>query len=160
MVSAWPEPPFAMHAAIIAGAHDGMEALACATTTTESLFLSIRLASPSETESAIVTLALWIAQSASTFRDAWSGGQGLGNTLVLFLTFRPPGKKGDRCSWLGNGLLYGHTRGMGLGSRESNFFLFHWGPDIKFDIKQVKNCEALRNPNMELPNLIETMRPG
>jgi hypothetical protein len=78
----------------------------------------------------------------------------------LFLTFRPPGKKGDRCSWLGNGLLYGHTRGMGLGSRESNFFLFHWGPDIKFDIKQVKNCEALRNPNMELPNLIETMRPG
>jgi len=49
---------------------------------------------------------------------------------------------------------------MGLGSRESNFFLFHWVPDIKFDIKQVKNCEALRNPNMELPNLIETMRPG
>ena len=50
MVSAWPEPPFAMHVAIIAGAHDGMEALACATTTTESLFLSIRLASPAETE--------------------------------------------------------------------------------------------------------------
>jgi len=49
---------------------------------------------------------------------------------------------------------------MGLGSRESNFFLFRWVPDIKFDIKQVKNCEALRNPNMELPNLIETMRPG
>jgi hypothetical protein len=43
MVSAWPEPPFAMHVAIIAGAHDGMEALACATTTTESplLFNSI-----------------------------------------------------------------------------------------------------------------------
>src|SRR5678816_357324 len=53
-------------------------------------FFSIRLASPAETESAIVTLALWIAQSASTFRDAWSGGQGLGNTLVLFLTFVLP----------------------------------------------------------------------
>ena len=37
-VSAWPGPPFAMLAAIIAGAHDGMEALACATTTTESPF--------------------------------------------------------------------------------------------------------------------------
>ena len=39
MVSAWPGPPFAMHAAIIVGAHDGMEALARATTTTESPFL-------------------------------------------------------------------------------------------------------------------------
>jgi hypothetical protein len=33
MVSAWPEPPFARHAAIIAGVRDGMEALACATST-------------------------------------------------------------------------------------------------------------------------------
>ena len=115
MVSAWPEPPFAMHVAIIAGAHDGMEALACATTTTESLFLSIRLASPSETESAIVTLALWIAQSASTFRDAWSGGQGLGNTLVLFLTFVLPAKKRDRCLWLGNGLSYAQPSTLGTG---------------------------------------------
>ena len=124
MVSAWPEPPFAMHAAIIAGAHDGMEALACATTTTESLFLSIRLASPSETESAIVTLALWIAQSASTFRDAWSGGQGLGNTLVLFLTFVLPAKK-ERpllVAWqrplLRTAEHLGDGDGIGLGSRE------------------------------------------
>ena len=38
-------------------------------------------------------------------RNAWSGGQGLGNTLVLFfdaLSFWA--KKGDRCLWLGNGL--------------------------------------------------------
>ena len=38
MVSAWPEPPFARHAAIIADVHDGMEALACATITTERRF--------------------------------------------------------------------------------------------------------------------------
>ena len=36
MVCAWPEPPFAKLAAIIAGVHDGMEALACATTTTDT----------------------------------------------------------------------------------------------------------------------------
>ena len=68
MVSAWPEPPFAMHVAIIAGAHDGMEALACATTTTESPFLfnSISVGN----RSATVTLALWIAQRSSTFRNA------------------------------------------------------------------------------------------
>ena len=34
-MSAWPEPPFAMHAAIIAGVLDGMEALALGGTTTE-----------------------------------------------------------------------------------------------------------------------------
>jgi len=44
MVSAWPEPPFAMHAAIIAGVHDGMEALALVGTTTErQVYLSLRL---------------------------------------------------------------------------------------------------------------------
>ncbi|MGB6350768.1 MAG: hypothetical protein WBG10_12150 [Pseudolabrys sp.] len=35
LVSAWPEPPFGMLAAIIAGVHDGMEALALVGTTTE-----------------------------------------------------------------------------------------------------------------------------
>ena len=35
MVSAWPEPPFAKHAAITAGVHDGMQAFARAITTTE-----------------------------------------------------------------------------------------------------------------------------
>ena len=34
MVSAWPEPPFATHAVIIAGAHDGMETLALGGATT------------------------------------------------------------------------------------------------------------------------------
>jgi hypothetical protein len=78
-------------------------------------FFSVRLASPSETESAIVTLALWIAQSPSTFRDAWSGGQGLGNTLVLFLTFVLPAKKRDRCLWLGNGPSYAQPSTLGTG---------------------------------------------
>jgi hypothetical protein len=47
MVSAWPEPPFAMPAAIIADVHDGMRAFARATTTIERPFFPIRL---SETE--------------------------------------------------------------------------------------------------------------
>jgi hypothetical protein len=35
LVSAWPEPPFATHAAITADVHDGMEALAPVGTTIE-----------------------------------------------------------------------------------------------------------------------------
>jgi len=35
-----------------------------------------------------------------------SRDQGLGNTLVLFLTLRPQMQKRDRCLWLGNGLSY------------------------------------------------------
>jgi len=40
----------------------------------------------------------------------------------FFLTLCHPGKKGDRCLWLGNGLHYGHMPSDGgLGSRESIF---------------------------------------
>jgi hypothetical protein len=62
--------------------------------------------------------------------------------------------------WLGNGLHYGHTRGMGVSVAANPFFFVSRVPDIKFDIEQFRNCDALRNPNMELTNLIETMRRG
>ena len=48
----------------------------------------------------------------------------------------------------------------GVSEAANPIFLIRRVPDIKFDIEQFRNCEALRNLNMELPNLIETMRPG
>ena len=95
MVCAWPEPPFARHAAIIVGVHDGMEALACAITITES---SNSLASETEARP-----SRWIYGSRKaprTFAMRAPGGQGLGNALVPFYTSSSKKERPLLVAWL------------------------------------------------------------
>ena len=116
MVSAWPEPPFAMHVAIIAGAHDGMEALACATTTTESLFLSIRLASPSETEKRNRHVSFMDRAKRLDLSRCVVRGPRFGQHLGPFFDASSfNAKKKGRCLWLGNGVSYAQPSTLGTG---------------------------------------------
>ena len=114
MVCAWPEPPFARHAAIIVGVHDGMEALACAITITES---SNSLASETEARP-----SRWIYGSRKaprTFAMRAPGGQGLGNALVPFY-FVLQERETAACGLATASLT--HSRASGLGSTGVNLF--------------------------------------
>ena len=114
MVSAWPGPPFARHAAITAGVHDGMAALACATITTESPFFFNSIGGLKQKRDRHVGFVDRAEHSAvRAMRDPGARfGKHLGPCFDA-LSFWA--KKGDRCLWLGTASIY---EPRGTGSRQ------------------------------------------